>query len=953
MVNYIKSELCRNGLLEELINFNLKRSLLFYNSSNSTAVQSTSSSNANSAPSSTTAAPTAAPTTTSTSTAPTATSASTTASNNSTATQSTNASADSKSSSANASSSQRMYHRDIINLIYLLIKDNVDGTERFQKIITEKIEAFLTPIPSVLGSGIHEDTYGTSSSCLSVSSSLYQISGANAANSPLKHEMMLLTSLMQKPHDESCWEMRIRLVIHILLRSLSVASVTASSTTQTNASITSMHRKRQQQLTSVSNPVIVECLTLPCLRILNHVCKTTTNISLLSSLALQSSSSGNTSTTGIKTNLTSTAGNKLNMMNSNQTPLIRPSLFTPSSSSNSAASANLSRYYSEPADISYSQHAQSNLSNPSLSLAPQTSGPLTELDPNEFLSQPNKNATSLFYEKWLQANNRPGSVSSSSKTINKLTDDFVVPASVSPQLLQIKSKYFAAWRKYTLKKRKQQLQQQQINTQSSNTNSFFNTVNTSSSATSSDSISTVSSTTTTGTNTTKTPLRELNHYEYDLKFKWLKLCLFCPSSKSVRQLTCNLLQNIFNFYTSTSFMNNPLNAPGVSGSVANNVTDFLPNANSLKKFQIAELLNQYLDEAGAAGECFSEYLQLLKHVINDRECKYRLVLHCGILNQIEVLLHKEIKYLSDLERLSELSSRSDRFSLLVSSPYGLNLSYMSTATNLAHGYSIKCLTDLLATFLKENNIKNKFKGRLIATVLNSYLSLKKLVYQRTKLVEEAQEKLLNTLEQMTSGTEAETRKFMSICIDTVNNFDLDDLVTPVFIFERLCNIIYPEEIVDNKEFLLILEKDPNQEDYLQGRMLGNPYSSNEPGLGPLMRNVKNKICTDCELIALLEDDNGMELLVNNKIISLDLSVREVYKKVWLAEVLSEHEPMRIVYRMTGLSGDATEDIIDNLDGKGNDLTKNDEEIYRMADELAKNSNALNVILVYYHKYLID
>ena len=129
-------------------------------------------------------------------------------------------------------------------------------------------------------------------------------------------------------------------------------------------------------------------------------------------------------------------------------------------------------------------------------------------------------------------------------------------------------------------------------------------------------------------------------------------------------------------------------------------------------------------------------------------------------------------------------------------------------------------------------------------MLNSYLSLKKLVFQRIKLIEEAQEKLLHTLEQMTSGTETETRKFMSICIDTVHNFDLDDLVTPVFIFERLCNIIYPEEVVDNKEFALVLEKDPNQEDYLQGRMLGNPYSSQEAGLGPLMRHIKNKICTD-------------------------------------------------------------------------------------------------------------
>ena len=58
-------------------------------------------------------------------------------------------------------------------------------------------------------------------------------------------------------------------------------------------------------------------------------------------------------------------------------------------------------------------------------------------------------------------------------------------------------------------------------------------------------------------------------------------------------------------------------------------------------------------------------------------------------------------------------------------------------------------------------------------------------------------------------------------------------------------------------------------------MVGNPYSSMDSGLGPLMRDVKNKICQDCELVALLEDDSGMELLVCNKIISLDLPVKEV------------------------------------------------------------------------------
>lgn len=39
---------------------------------------------------------------------------------------------------------------------------------------------------------------------------------------------------------------------------------------------------------------------------------------------------------------------------------------------------------------------------------------------------------------------------------------------------------------------------------------------------------------------------------------------------------------------------------------------------------------------------------------------------------------------------------------------------------------------------------------------------------------------------------------------------------------------------------------------------------------------------DCELVALLEDDTGMELLVCNKIVSLDLPVKEVFKKIWCA-----------------------------------------------------------------------
>ncbi|XP_053389127.1 protein purity of essence-like [Mercenaria mercenaria] len=80
-------------------------------------------------------------------------------------------------------------------------------------------------------------------------------------------------------------------------------------------------------------------------------------------------------------------------------------------------------------------------------------------------------------------------------------------------------------------------------------------------------------------------------------------------------------------------------------------------------------------------------------------------------------------------------------------------------------------------------------------------------------------------------------------------------------------------------------------------MLGNPYSSSEAGLGPLMRDVKNKICQDCELVALLEDDSGMELLVNKKIISLDLPVKDVYRKEWTLE----HEEVNVEVGLITLS----------------------------------------------------
>ncbi|KAI5731537.1 hypothetical protein M8J77_011810 [Diaphorina citri] len=354
---------------------------------------------------------------------------------------------------------------------------------------------------------------------------------------------------------------------------------------------------------------------------------------------------------------------------------------------------------------------------------------------------------------------------------------------------------------------------------------------------------------------------------------WLKQLLFNPHSPQLRETACSLVK-IFCMATD-------------------------------KKKDILDMLIGFLDELTELGDSAIEYLVLMEYFVVSHWRIYMAVK--GVLTKLADLFTYEVEILHGLEETT-------------------------LYFDLTQGLVLHRLTEIVACFLEEESVKNKFKGRLVAAVLNGYLSLRRLVVQRTNHVDKAQEKLLELLEEMTSGTEEETKSFMSICIETVRNCSTNDIRTPVFVFERLCSIIHPEDS-EVGEFLMTLEKDSQQEDFLQGRMLGNPYKSTEPGLGPLMRDIKNKICQDCELVALLDDDNGMELLVNNKIISLDLPVTQVYRKVWAGDG-GDGDVMRIVYRMRGLLGDATEEFIENLDPKKEEEVNN-EQVYRMANVMAE------------------
>lgn len=360
----------------------------------------------------------------------------------------------------------------------------------------------------------------------------------------------------------------------------------------------------------------------------------------------------------------------------------------------------------------------------------------------------------------------------------------------------------------------------------------------------------------------------------ELQPSWLQKIFFNPNSGLVRKMPYNVID-------------------ALSGSFA-------------VKRELMNLFTTFLKYVGEAGEASSEFMTIYLSIAEKSPWRQYLVLK-GVLLTVTELIGQEIE---KIHRLEDTTVSSD----------------------LVQGYALHRLVDLLQMFLENEQVLRANKGRLLGPVLQGYLSLRKLVIQRTRLIDEAQEKLLEMLEEMTTGTNEETRDFMAVLIETVDNTPMNDIKTPVFIFERLCSIIHPEEN-DVEEFFLTLEKDQQQEDFLQGRMLGNPYPSSAPGLGPLMRQIKNKICTDCELVALLEDDNGMELLVNNKIISLDLPVKEIYKKVWLAEGGSR-DSMRIVYRMRGLLGDATEEFIETLNNKSQKAVDN-EKLYKMANVLAE------------------
>ncbi|XVE72276.1 hypothetical protein DITRI_Ditri11bG0026400 [Diplodiscus trichospermus] len=325
---------------------------------------------------------------------------------------------------------------------------------------------------------------------------------------------------------------------------------------------------------------------------------------------------------------------------------------------------------------------------------------------------------------------------------------------------------------------------------------------------------------------------------------------------------------------------------------------------SSRRFRLLNLLMGLLPATLAAGESAAEYFEILFKMIDSEDSRLFLTVR-GCLDRICKLITQEVSNIESLER--------------------------SLHIDISQGFILHKLIELLGKFLEVPNIRSRFMlDNLLSEVLEALIVIRGLIVQKTKLISDCNRLLKDLLDSLLLESSENKRQFIRACICGLQIHGEEKKGrTCLFILEQLCNLICPSK--QESVYLLVLNKAHTQEEFIRGSMTKNPYSSAE--IGPLMRDVKNKICHQLDLVGLLEDDYGMELLVAGNIISLDLSIAQVYEQVWKKSnsqsssaiansslissgaVTSTRDcpPMIVTYRLQGLDGEATEPMIKELE----------------------------------------
>ena len=352
---------------------------------------------------------------------------------------------------------------------------------------------------------------------------------------------------------------------------------------------------------------------------------------------------------------------------------------------------------------------------------------------------------------------------------------------------------------------------------------------------------------------------------------WLFELLLCESSQAIREESASLL-----------------------GALAERTPS--------RAIGLLDLLIGMLPAAVAAPRCAAEYFDLLRQMMAPQPRRLYLVVK-GLLGQLCSLIGDEARRLREQEDLC-------------ANALGM--------IDMAQGYMLKVLIEMLHRVVELPTVAAKFRREAqLPVLLHALLCVRGLVMQKTSITSDCATRLSPLLASLHEGSENDRRRFMAACVASMTEHAsgrASDGRSLIFLAEQLCSLVCPEK--PEPEYKLMLNKTSTQEEFIRGAMVKNPYSSK--AVGPLMRDVKNKICRDLDLGGLIEDDNGMELLVAGQIVKLDLTVAAVYEQVWARSAAAQglpegNSPMVVVYRLQGLDGEATEPIVETLDQESGEL----------------------------------
>lgn len=225
---------------------------------------------------------------------------------------------------------------------------------------------------------------------------------------------------------------------------------------------------------------------------------------------------------------------------------------------------------------------------------------------------------------------------------------------------------------------------------------------------------------------------------------------------------------------------------------------------------------------------------------------------------------------------------------------------------------------VLGSLLYIDTIRTRFRtGDHTSRLLSAFITMRSLVLNSSSFTTKSAQGFWQLLLLLQKGDPDRTA-FMRAYVSVMVSLASANPRSSAFLMDQMIGMIEPKKV--EIEYFLELQKIRSQAEYFAGNMDHNPYSSKE--IGTTMRDVKRKICTTLNMLGVLEDDNGLELLVDGNIINLNLPIRLVYEKIWLPNHplrgrLGDRDamranPMRVIYRLQGLDGEATEPMIDAI-----------------------------------------